>query len=152
PPRFPGLFEAFANVIPFQQVSLDAGVALVRRLVERFGEPLEHEGGRYYAFPRASVLAEARLDALRRCGFSRNKAVALRHAARAIEAGEVSEAKLRAMTSEEAMRSLVELPGIGPWSAALLLLRGLGRLDVFPSGDVGVTRGLGALMNLRSER
>lgn len=152
PPRFDGLFETFANVIPFQQVSLDAGVALVRRLVERFGEPLEHDGHRYYGFPRASAVATARLDAIRRCGFSRKKAEALRHAARAIEAGDVSSEKLVTMSSEDAMRSLVELPGIGPWSAALVLLRGLRRLDVFPAGDIGVARGLGALMHLRSER
>lgn len=152
PPRFEGLFETFANVIPFQQVSLDAGVALVRRLVERFGELLEHDGRRYYAFPRASVIAAARLDAIRRCGLSRKKAEALRHAARAIEAGEVSSEKLLAMSSEDAMRSLMELPGIGPWSAGLVLLRGLRRLDVFPSGDVGVVRGLTTLMQLRSER
>ena len=43
PPRFPEIFEAFANVVPFQQLSLDAGVAIVSRLVERFGERLEHE-------------------------------------------------------------------------------------------------------------
>lgn len=151
PPRFAHLFETFANVIPFQQVSLDAGVALVRRLVERFGEPLEHEGRTYYAFPRADAVAHARLDALRRIGLSRHKADALRNAARAIEAGELSEEKLLAMTSDEALRSLIELPGIGPWSAGLVLLRGLGRLDVFPSGDVGVARGLGALLHLRSE-
>ncbi|MGZ6135435.1 MAG: DUF488 family protein, partial [Myxococcaceae bacterium] len=45
-------------------------------------------------------------------------------------------------------RFLAELKGIGPWSASLVLLRGLGRLDVFPPGDVGVARGLGSLMRL----
>jgi len=43
---------------------------------------------------------------------------------------------------------LRELPGIGPWSAALVLLRGLGRLDVFPPGDVGAMRGLSALLRV----
>lgn len=36
------------------------------------------------------------------------------------------------MTTDEAPRRLAELPGIGPWSAGLVLLRGLGRTDVFP--------------------
>src|SRR5690606_28949674 len=94
----------------------------------------------------------ARLDVIRRCGFSRRKAEALRHAARAIEAGELSGETLLAMRREDAMRALVELPGIGPWSAALVLLRGLRRLDVFPAGDVGVARGLDTLMHIRSER
>ncbi|HET7598518.1 MAG TPA: hypothetical protein VFK15_16435, partial [Burkholderiales bacterium] len=39
-------------------------------------------------------------------------------------------------------------PGIGPWSAGLVLLRGFGRLDVFPPGDVGAARGLRTLMGL----
>ncbi len=142
PPRFAGLFEAFARVVPFQQLSLDAGVAAVGKLVERFGEHLEHEGRRFYAFPSARVIAEARPRALRACGLSLRKAETLRRVARAIASGEVTEEKLSRMTSAEAIQSLTELPGIGPWSASLVLLRGMGRLDVFPPGDVGVARGL----------
>ena len=52
------------------------------------------------------------------------------------------------MSSAEALRVLTELSGIGPWSASLVLLRGLGRLDVFPPGDVGAQGGLRALMHL----
>lgn len=151
PPRFPDLFETFANVVPFQQLSLDAGVAIVSKLVARFGEHLDHEGRRAYAFPAASAIARARLDALARCGLSRHKSEALRTLARAVEAGELSEARLAAMPTDQALRALTELPGIGRWSASLVLLRGLGRLDVFPPGDVGVARGLLALMHLRSE-
>ena len=150
PPRFAGLFETFANVVPFQQVSLDAGVAIVRRLVERFGESLEHDGRRYHAFPDARLMAEASVDAIRACGLSRRKAEALHQIARAIEAGDVTAAKLAGMSSVEAIRYLTELEGIGPWSAGLVLLRGLGRLDVFPPGDIGVARGLSRLLRLRS--
>ena len=145
PPRFAGLFEAFANVVPFQQVSLDAGAAVVRRLVERFGEPLQSDDLCAYAFPRAGAVAEAPLEALRACGLSQRKGEALRQIARAIESGALTEGELEAMPSDEAIRALTALPGIGPWSANLVLLRGLGRLDVFPPGDVGVARGLGAL-------
>jgi DNA-3-methyladenine glycosylase II len=146
PPRFANLFETFANVIPFQQVSLDSGVATVRRLVERFGETLEHEGRRHHAFPSAEVVAAARLDALRGCGLSRAKAEALRAAARAIDAGELTEERLQLLSSDEAIASLSELPGIGAWSATVILLRGLGRLDVFPAGDSGVARAFGRLV------
>jgi DNA-3-methyladenine glycosylase II len=148
PPRFADLFEAFVNVVPFQQLSLDAGVAIVGRLVERFGTFLEHDGRRLYAFPTARVVAEARLDAISACGISRRKAETLRHVARAIESGEITEEKLSRMSSKEAIRFLTELQGIGPWTASVILLRGLGRLDVFPPGDVGVVRGLSKLMHL----
>ncbi|MDC0715648.1 DUF488 family protein [Nannocystis bainbridge] len=146
PPRFADWFEVFANVVPFQQVSLDAGAAIVGRLVERFGAALEHDGGRFYAFPTAASIAGARLDALRRVGLGARKADALRRIARAIVAGELTEPAIAAMSTPDALEALVELPGIGPWSAALVLLRGLGRLDVFPPGDVGVARGLRALL------
>ncbi|NUO53087.1 MAG: DUF488 family protein [Polyangiaceae bacterium] len=149
PPRFPSLFETFANVIPFQQVSLDSGVATVGRLVKRFGRSLSYDGRERYAFPMAATIADARLDAIRSCGLSARKAEALRGAAAALEAGDVTEAMLSQLSSAEAMRMLTELYGIGNWSAALILLRGLGRLEVFPEGDVGVLRGLAGLTHLQ---
>lgn len=148
PPRFSGLFEAFANVIPFQQVSLDAGVAIVRRFVERFGQPTAYGDHVYYAFPTAQRVAKARLDTIRACGLSAKKAQALREVARVLEEGALTERQLRNMDTAEALERLTELSGIGPWSAGLVMLRGLGRLDVFPAGDVGVVRGLGHVMHL----
>jgi DNA-3-methyladenine glycosylase II len=148
PPRFAGLLDAFANVVPFQQVSLDAGVAIVNRLIERFGQTLGYRERTFHAFPRAEVLAGARIDSLGRCGLSRRKAETLRRAARAIASGELTETRLVEMESSDAIRLLCELPGIGPWSAGLILLRGLGRLDVFPAADVGAARGLSTLLRL----
>jgi len=135
-------------VVPFQQVSLDAGVSVTRRLVERFGTCVDVEGRRFYASPTATAVAEARLPSLRACGLSARKAESLRGIARAIASGELTEETVEAMSSPNALRALTELPGIGPWSAGLVLLRGLGRLDVFPSGDVGAARGLGELLRL----
>jgi DNA-3-methyladenine glycosylase II len=151
PPRFADWFEAFASVVPFQQLSLDAGLAIVGRLVERVGSYVEQRGRRFYAFPTAAAVAGARLAALRGCGLSTRKAESLRCIARAIESGELAETKVSELTTADALQTLRELPGIGPWSAALVLLRGLGRMDVFPPGDVGATRRLLTLMRLRSE-
>lgn len=148
PPRFLGWFEAFANVVPFQQVSLDAGAAIVARLVERLGGSIERDGRRFYAFPTASAVAAARLPTLRACGLSARKAEALRSLARAIASEQLTEAAIAELSTRDALKVLSDLPGIGPWSAALVLLRGLGRLDVFPPGDVGATRGLRGLMRL----
>jgi DNA-3-methyladenine glycosylase II len=118
----------------------------VRRLVERFGTPLEHGGHTRHAFPRAEAIAGAPLARLKACGLSGAKAEALRSVARRIEAGELSAHMLDQLPSSEAIRLLRELPGIGPWSASLLLLRGFGRLDVFPPGDVGAARGFVKLL------
>jgi 3-methyladenine DNA glycosylase/8-oxoguanine DNA glycosylase len=151
PPRFPSLFEAFARVVPFQQLSLDAGVSIVARLVERFGLEFEHNDEKYFSFPEASVIAQARIDSLRRCGLSVRKGQVLRDLARIIAAGQLKESELESMTTQEALRLLTELPGIGVWSASVVLLRGLGRLDVFPPGDVGAARGLRTVMGLKSD-
>jgi DNA-3-methyladenine glycosylase II len=132
--------------VPFQQLSLDAGVAIVGRLVERFAERLEHEGRAFHAFPKAQAIADARIEALRACGLSLGKAQSIRSLARLIESRELSAEKLAGMTTNDALETLADLPGIGPWSAGLVLLRGLGRLDVFPSGDVGAERGLRTLL------
>ena len=148
PPRFANLFEAFANVVPFQQLSLDAGVAIVARLVRRFGQCFEYAGRRLYGFPAAAVIGQARVQTLRACGLSSRKAEVLRYLARSIASDQLTEEELSAMTTNNALSTLTELPGIGPWSAGLVLLRGLGRTDVFPPGDVGALRGLRGLLHL----
>ncbi|MBX5462681.1 MAG: DNA-3-methyladenine glycosylase 2 [Steroidobacteraceae bacterium] len=147
PPRFADLFESFASVVPFQQVSLDAGVAILGRIVEAFATTLDHAGARFHAFPKAAAIARADVSALRACGLSTSKAQTLQQLARACDSGELDAERISGMTTRDALDALTKLPGIGPWSAALVLLRGLGRLDVFPPGDVGAMRALGALLH-----
>jgi DNA-3-methyladenine glycosylase II len=151
PPRFATPFETFANVIPFQQNSLDAGIAIVSRLIERFGASFDFGGRTFHAFPTPHAIAVARLDQLRSCGLSAHKAESLRTLARMVHTGDLDEDALAGMESGDAIARLDELPGIGPWSAALVLLRGLGRLDVFPPADAGVARSLGAITQIGSE-
>ncbi|HVY61183.1 MAG TPA: AlkA N-terminal domain-containing protein [Planctomycetota bacterium] len=152
PPRFPSLFETFARVVPFQQLSLDAGTVIVARLVERFGATVERGDHRFFAFPELEAIAGVRHGALRAIGLSRQKAATLRRAARLILDEKLREEEIVTLRSDAALAALMEIDGIGPWSAALILLRGFGRLDVFPAGDVGATRGLSALLDLPDGR
>jgi 3-methyladenine DNA glycosylase/8-oxoguanine DNA glycosylase len=152
PPRYPDLFETFANVIPFQQLSLEAGMAVTARLVRRFGEVLTLHGRRHYAFPSAESLADTRAASLRRCGLSTRKSLALRSVAKRIASGSLTAAQIDRLPSSEAMEYLMQLAGIGPWSAALVLLRGFRRLDMFPPADTGAESSLVGLMRLRSGR
>ncbi len=146
PPRFLTLFETIANVIPFQQVSLAAGDAIVGRLVERFGLRFPLDDQTYDVFPRPEHVAAVDADALRDLGLSQAKAATLHNVALRILSGELSEERLEALPSAAAMAILTALPGIGPWSAGLILLRGLRRTDVFPAGDVGAVKNLGRLL------
>lgn len=142
PQRFPTLFEALANGICCQQLSLAAGMTRLGHLAERFG-PRVPDGTRVGP-PDPARVASAPLSALRRSGLSARRAAQLRELARLPL--ERLEHELGALPDAQARARLLELPGIGPWTADYLLLRGLGRLDVFPAGDVGATRTLGRIL------
>lgn len=144
PPCFPTLFETFAAVIPFQQLSLDAGTAIVGRFVEAFGTALPDEPG-WFAFPAPEAIADGTPDALRATGLSR---ATLQTLAQLSVDGTLEAMHLNTLPTSDALAALRRLPGIGPWSAGLVLLRGLRRMDVFPAGDVGAARSLTDLLGL----
>jgi DNA-3-methyladenine glycosylase II len=145
PPRYPTLWEALAHAIVFQQISIHAATAIMRRTVQTMSVPIEHAGVAYHPFFSPSQLLYAPDDPLRAAGLSANKVEHLRSAAAAVEDGVVSEELLAPLASEEAAERLRVVRGIGPWSASVVLLRGLGRLDVFPLKDSGVAQSLRAL-------
>ena len=147
-PCFPTLFETICRVLPFQQLSLDAGTAIVSRFVERFGAELSANGRSLFAFPDPETIAQAPIEALREVGLSRPKATALRSLAMRALAGELEVAHFQTRSTEDALKELNALPGVGPWTAGVILLRGLRRMEVFPTGDVGAARSLPALLGL----
>lgn len=146
PPRFPTLWVTFANVVPYQQVSLDAGVAVMNRVIEALGTRHPYEGATYYGFPTPERFLAAETAALRACGLSEAKVRTLKHIASAILAGALREEELAALDDAAAIERLRALPGIGPWSAQLVLLRGFRRLSVFPGGDSGAQKNLRLLL------
>ena len=142
PPRYPTLWEAFVNAIAFQQVSLHAASAIVRRLIVAVGDPIETEDTLLYAFPTAERVLGAEDNLLRAAGLSAGKVATIRRAGEALISGTLDEAMLDERPSPEAAALLRQIKGIGPWTATLILLRGLGRLDVFPMADTSVARNL----------
>ena len=82
---------------------------------------------------------------LRALGLSVNKVTALKQVARAILAGELDEAALAPLPTPDLLAALVAHRGIGPWTAAVIALRGFARLDVFPLNDSGAERSLRTL-------
>jgi DNA-3-methyladenine glycosylase II len=141
PPRYPGLFEACANVILFQQVSLHAASAIMRRMVRELGTPVECDV-RLVMFPSVERFLGADDATIRAAGVSAGKLATLRRAGEAVASGELTEAMLDERSSADAALVLRGIKGIGRWTAAVILLRGLGRLDVFPGGDSGVASNL----------
>lgn len=145
PPRYPTLWETCVNAIVYQQVSIHAAGAILRRVIERYGESRAAGAERIFPFPAPSTLVEADADELRGLGLSINKVVALRHTGRAILDGTLDEPGLETLPTPELTAALVAHRGIGPWTAAVIALRGYGRLDVFPMNDSGAAKSLRAL-------
>ena len=142
PPRYPTLWEACANAIVFQQISLHAASAIMGRLTRSLGEPIEHRGIPLYRFPGPVQVLRAPDSLLRGVGLSAGKRATLRRVAEALGEGALDETHLQKFPSPEIAARLRSIKGIGPWTAVVILLRGLGRLDVFPANDTSVARNL----------
>lgn len=112
----------------------------MRRVVERLGRPVEGPGVVCIPFPGPGrLLAEPEAE-LRACGLSANKVAHLRSVANAVLDGSMDETALQNLPTQEAAEALTRIRGLGPWSASVVMLRGFGRLDVFPMRDSGVAR------------
>lgn len=142
PPRYPTLWEACVNSIVFQQVSLLAASSIMRRLILSLEHPLDGGGVQLYRFPSVERVTSAEDSVMRAAGLSSGKLATLRRVGEMIGSGTLDEGMLEERPSRDAAALLCGIKGIGPWTAAVILLRGLGRLDVFPANDTSVARNL----------
>jgi AraC family transcriptional regulator, regulatory protein of adaptative response / DNA-3-methyladenine glycosylase II len=133
--RMPGTVdggELAVRAVLGQQVSLAAARTLAARLVAEAGEPLpEPSGGLTHLWPRPEAIAEA----APRMAMPRSRQRAVAALAGALAAG------LRLDPGDD-LASLLELPGIGPWTAAYVAMRALGDPDAWLPSDVGVRHGM----------
>ncbi len=148
PPRYASLFECLCNAIACQQVSLASGIQLLNRFAEHYGQPFDTTPFRRFAFPEAKALYGVEVEQLRQIGFSRQKATALLNLAEVARRGELSYAQFEPLSDEDCVAALCQFRGIGRWSAEYAMLRGLGRLHVFPGDDVGGRNNLQAWLEV----
>lgn len=149
PPRFATLFEAVINAFACQQLSLEVGLELLNRLAVRCGDSVDGGGGAQYAFPGPSEIAALRPSQVRALGFSGQKVRAIEELARAIAQGHLDLEQLDDRSDELARQQLSTLRGVGRWTVEYVLLRGFGRLGVFPGDDVGAQKKLAAWLRRR---
>jgi DNA-3-methyladenine glycosylase II len=148
PPRFPTVFEALVNGVACQQLSLTVGIHLLNRLTINYGLPAGDDPAGARAFPGPEQIAPLDPGELRRHGFSATKARTVIETARAIAAGNLDLESLDRLDDLGAVESLTRLRGIGRWTAEYVLLRGLGRLHIFPGDDVGAQNKLRRLFDI----
>jgi len=128
-------FLALSKALVYQQLSGAAATSISRRLGALFpgGEPCpEH-------------LAALSDEELRTAGVSRQKAGYLRSLADAYNSGAVPRS-LAHLSDDEIRAVLLPIKGIGPWSVDMFLMFDLGRLDVWPTGDLGIQKAVSRLV------
>ena len=138
--RIPGAWDGFeisVRAVLGQQVSVAAARTLASRLVERFGERMDgaKDIGLSHRFPAAAALAEADVASV---GVTRTRAATIQGIARAVVDGRVGFSHQPSL--DDFVDSWTALPGIGPWTASYIALRGLGHPDAFLDGGLILRR------------
>ncbi|NLV82376.1 MAG: DNA-3-methyladenine glycosylase 2 family protein [Synergistaceae bacterium] len=147
-PRFPTVFEAVANGIACQQLSIEFGITLLNRLSSAVGKSLTLKSGVVHAFPSPEEVISLTMEELGSMSFSKQKARALLELAKTIIDGETEIENFAEFDDDEISEMLQKLRGVGRWTAEYVMLRGMGRLNVFPGDDVGAQKSLQNWLNL----
>ena len=141
-PRRPEPFEALTWAVCEQLIEYDRAAQIQRRLVWRLGRRCERTGLRDApAADRVAVQAPALLQSL---DLAAGRSVALVRAAREIARGRLD---LHDPDHETGWRRLRAIPGIGSWTVEMLALRGQGRYDQLPAGDLSLLKLVGRLLS-----
>ncbi|HKA94971.1 MAG TPA: AlkA N-terminal domain-containing protein, partial [Streptosporangiaceae bacterium] len=148
--RVPGAYDGFelaVRAVLGQQISVPAASTLAGRLAARYGTPVD-AGGRVNGaaeparplkmlFPLPGDLADADLSGL---GLTTRRQVTLRALGAACADGRLN---LNPGTDpQESAARLAELPGVGPWTVAYILMRAVHDPDAFPGSDLGIRRAM----------
>ncbi|GAA2993426.1 AlkA N-terminal domain-containing protein [Streptosporangium longisporum] len=140
--RVPGAWDGFemaVRAVVGQQISVAGARTLLGRVTARAGSPAS-AAGPGLLFPDAARLAEADLDGL---GLTGRRTATLRALAAKVAAGEID--LDGGQEPSEAVAGLLEVPGIGPWTAGYIALRALRDPDAWPGGDLGLRRAMACL-------
>jgi AraC family transcriptional regulator of adaptative response / DNA-3-methyladenine glycosylase II len=135
--RVPGAFDPFevgARAILGQQVSVRGASTLAGRLAERLGEPIDTPlGGLNRIAPTAEALAATKTSTLAQIGLPAARAESLHTLAHVVARGDIDFGP--GVDPAAMVARLVELPGIGPWTAQYIARRVLLWPDEFPPGE-----------------
>ncbi len=137
-PRDANLYESLLHAVIGQQLSVRAALSMQRRLFETTGSVLVADGVEVPCVPSPTSLRKLGEDGLRATGLSGAKSRALLGLTTGSTRRVLGDPTLAHAPVTDAVARLVELYGVGPWTAENALLRGTGRTDVFVAGDLGI--------------
>jgi len=143
--RIPGSFDGFETTVRAilgQQITVKAATTLHGRFMEAFGKPVEtpyKELNQIY--PDASAIASLSIDDIAQHGIISSRARSITELARAISNKEIS--LHPNVDIEDTLAKLLNIYGIGPWTAQYVAMRILSWPDAFPHSDLGIKKALG---------
>jgi DNA-3-methyladenine glycosylase II len=126
----PDPYEALARAIVGQQLSVKAAASIWARLQDAFG-------GRT---PNPAEVLAAENALIRGAGLSNSKVEFLRDLASRVESGQLDLERIGELPDEDVIAALIEVHGVGRWTAEMFLIFHLGRPDVISTGDLGIRR------------
>ncbi|HEY3192418.1 MAG TPA: DNA-3-methyladenine glycosylase [Solirubrobacterales bacterium] len=126
----PDPYEAVARAIVGQQLSTKAARSIWAKLLEMFGGEV----------PTPEALLRRRPQNLRKAGLSNAKVEFLRDLARRVGDGRLDLERLKELPDEDVIAALIEVKGVGRWTAEMFLIFHLARPDVVSVGDLGIRR------------
>ncbi len=133
-------FQSLVRAIIAQQISTSAARSIRRRLAEHLAP------GRI----SPATLAGKTPAQLRHAGLSKQKSAYLLDLTRRVQSGQVRLKNLHRRADDEVVAELVQVNGIGVWTAQMFLIFCLGRPDVFPHADLGIRTALRNLYRLET--
>jgi len=132
PKRYLDLFEAICGAICAQNVDFRRLYQMMRALATTFGPGVRLGDTVHHAFPLPEEIATRTDEKLRACKVGYRSKVILKSASFLVEHGaRFHRDHLSSCDAQEAMERLCEIPGIGPYSAGIILGAGVGRSDIF---------------------
>lgn len=132
-------YESLVGLIITQQLSGRAAGAIKARFRAMYGG----------SFPRPDDVAATPDADLRAAGMSRMKALYIKDLSRRVSSGQLCLGELDGLSDGEVAGRLMEVRGVGRWTAEIFMIFALGRLDVLPAGDLWLRKGIKEAYSLR---
>src|SRR5436190_21000033 len=128
----PDPYQALARAIVGQQLSTKAAASIWGRVTDHFDSET----------PSPQQLLALEPEELRGAGLSWSKVSFLRDLAERVDDGRLDLARLSELPDEDVIAELIEIKGVGRWTAEMFLIFHLGRPDVVSTGDLGIRRAI----------
>jgi len=133
-------FESIIDAIISQQLSMFAAQSIFNRFVEYY---------KTKKFPSPDDILNTSNEDLRKIGISNAKIRCLKDLCEKIKSGKIHLNKIHKLSDDEIVKELTQVKGIGRWTAHMFLIFSLGRLNVLPTEDLGIKKGIMKLYRLR---